>query len=154
MGERRQDIGSFWRSMTYEVCRVTACLMYLLQGMETVRDRELPPYNRLAPVQQQDLACFPKLSYVDVPPSLSGIPFDPNDVLRRGGESEQLAFKGWVEQVYNCTWEGWYRNELKEAFKGPNAIRPEADVLGDFGYIRNDLIHHRSIATLEDNWKM
>lgn len=150
MSNSTNDIASLWRSMTYEVYRATASLMYLLQGMETVRERELPPYNRLSPVLQQDLACYPKLSYVDVPPSLSGAPFDPNDMLRREGEAEQLAFKGWVEQVYHYIWEGQYRNELKRAFEGPNAIRPEADVIGDFGYIRNDLIHNRGIATVKE----
>ena len=78
--------------------------MYLLQGMEVVRRGELLPYNKLPSIQKQYAACFPKLSYVDVPLSLSGIPFDPNDVLRREGDAEQLAFKGWIEQVYNDIW--------------------------------------------------
>ena len=150
MGESRPNIASLWHSMTYEIYRATASLMYLLQGMETVRDRELPSYNRLPPAQQQDLACFPKLSYVDVPPSLSGIPFDPNDVLKREGEVEQMAFKGWVEQIYHYTWESQYRNELKRAVEAPNPIRPEADVIGDFGHIRNDLIHNHGFASAKE----
>ena len=121
--------------------------MYLLQGMESVRERELAPYNQLPPVQQQDLACIPKLSYVDVPPSLSGVPFDPNDTLKREGETEQLAFKGWVEQIYNCIWESRYRNELKDNFEGTGTIRPQEDAIGDFRLIRDDLIHNGGVAS-------
>ena len=153
MNKNANDIPSLWRSMSYEVYRATASLMYLLQGMETVRERELPPYNRLSRVLQQDLACYPKLSYVDVPPSLSGAPFDPNDVLKREGEAEQLAFKGWVEQVYHHIWESRYRNELRRAFEGPNAIRPESDPIGDLRLIRDDLIHNGGVANSDKTGK-
>ena len=141
MGERQRNAGLLWHSFLYEINRVTASLMYLLQGMESVRNSELPPYNNLPPVQQQYAACFPKLSYVDVPLSMSGIGFDPDEVLKREGEAEQLAFKGWVEQVY-CLWESRFRNELKGSFRGPGIIRPEGDPIGDFRHIRNDLIHN------------
>ena len=131
----------------------TPSLMYLLQGMESVRDSELSPYNRLPPVQKQYAACFPKLSYVDVPLSLSGIPFDPNDLLKREGETEQLAFKGWIEQIYNCTWESQYRNELKDSFEGPDIIQPQTDPIGDLRMVRNDLIHNGGVASAESTGK-
>ena len=148
-----KDMSLLWHSFLYEVNRATASLMYLLQGMESVRISELSPYNQLPPVQQQYAACFPKLSYVDVPLSLSGIPFDPNDMLKRGGESEQLAFMGWVEQVYNCIWESRYRNEMRDSLEGPDTIRPQADPIGDFRLIRDDLVHNGGVASADKTGK-
>ena len=84
---------------------------------------------------------------------MSGPGFDLNEVLRREGEAEQLAFKGWVEQVYNHIWEGKYRNELKTGLKGPGITRPEGDAIGDFGHIRNDLIHKHGVASEEESGK-
>ena len=124
MEKNKTDMGLLWHSFLYEVNKATASLMYLLQGMESVRNSELPLYNKMPPDQQQFAACFPKLSYVDVPLSMSGIGFDPNEVLKREGEAEQLAFKGWVEQVY-FLWESRFRNELKGSLEGPSIIRPE-----------------------------
>ena len=119
------------RSFMYEVERATASLMYVLEGMEAVRNRELPRYNALSPVLQQDLVMSPRLSYVDVELGLSGGPFDPSDLLEREGEAEQLAFTGWVEKVFNTLWDSQYRNELEEVFDTPQGIPPELDVLGD-----------------------
>ena len=89
--------------------QATASLLFLLQGMETVRARELTPYNALPAVQKTYAACFAKIAYLGVPLSMSGPNSDPNCILRREGEAEQLAFKGWVEQVYNCVWDARYR---------------------------------------------
>ena len=141
------------RSFTYDVHRATASLMFVLQGMEHVRNRELPKYDALPPVQQQDLVVSPTLPYLDLELWLSGAPFDPRDVLRREGEAEQLAFKGWVEQVYNTIWDGRYRRELKEFFGGPDVILPELDVLGDLRLLRNDLVHNHGVASAERTGK-
>ncbi len=143
---RERDMGFLWHTLLYEVHKATASLMYLLQGMEAVRASELVPYNELPPVQQQFASNFPKLPYLDVPLSLSGIGFDPNAVLRREGEAEQMAFKGWVEQVY-FLWENRFRNELGGALQAKDAIRLEGDPWGDFRFIRNDLIHESGLAT-------
>ena len=153
MAEGQRSISSLWHAFLYDVDRATASLMYLLQGMESVRNSELAPYNNAPPVQQPFVACSPKLSYTGVPLSMSGPGFDLNEVLRREGEAEQLAFKGWVEQVYNHIWEGKYRNELKTGLKGPGITRPEGDAIGDFGHIRNDLIHKHGVASEEESGK-
>ena len=152
MAERQRNRGLLWHSFLYEVNKATASLMYLLQGMESVRNSELLPYNKMPPGQQQYAACFPKLSYVDVPLSMSGIGFDLNEVLKREGEAEQLAFKGWVEQVY-FLWESQFRNEMKGSFSGPGTIRPEGDAIGDFRHIRNDLIHNNGVASEDASGK-
>ena len=93
--------------------------------------------------------CFAKVSYMPLPLSMSGPNFDLNDILRREGEAEQLAFKGWLEQVYNCIWEGRYRNEMKRAHEASGIIRPEGDPMGDLRRIRNDLVHKGAIASAE-----
>ena len=108
------DISGLWHAFQYDLYQATASLLYLLQGMETVRVHELAPYNALPAVQKTYAACFPKASYISVPLSMSGPSFDLNRILRREGEAEQLAFKGWVEQVYNAVWDGRYRNDLKK----------------------------------------
>ena len=150
MGE--PEPGLLWHAFQYEVNKTTASLMYLLQGMESVRSNELPHYNSLPPVQQRYAACFPKLSYVDVPMSVSGASYDPNHVLGREGEVERLAYKGWVEQLY-FLWESRFRNELRRPLGGSDAIRPETDAFGDFRRIRNDLIHNNGIASEEHSGK-
>ena len=84
---------------------------------------------------------------------MSGPASDPNRILRREGEAEQLAFKGWVEQVYNCVWDARYRNDLKTMFEGQNIIRPEGDPMGDLRHIRNDLVHKAAVASAAETGK-
>ena len=144
------DSSELWHAFQYDVYQATASLLFLLQGMETVRARELTPYNALPAVQKTYAACFPKVSYLGVPLSMSGPASDPNRILRREGEAEQLAFKGWVEQVYNCVWDARYRNDLKTMFEGQNIIRPEGDPMGDLRHIRNDLVHKAAVASADE----
>ena len=148
MGEGQQSKGLFWHEFLYEINRATASLMYVLQGMESVRTTELEPYNSMNPEHHQFAASFPKLSYVDVPLCISGPGFDLNDVLRREGDAEQLAYKGWVEQVY-FLWDSRLRKVMRERLEGPDIIPPEADPLGDFRLIRNDLIHNNGVASVK-----
>ena len=147
------DISGLWHAFQYDLYQATASLLYLLQGMETVRVHELAPYNALPAVQKTYAACFPKASYISVPLSMSGPSFDLNRILRREGEAEQLAFKGWVEQVYNAVWDGRYRNDLKKMFEGKDIIRPEGDPMGDLRRIRNDLVHNAAVASVEETGK-
>ena len=70
------DISGLWHAFLYDLYRATASLLYLLQGMESVRTRELAPYNALPAGQKTLFACFPKVSYIGVPLSLSGPSFD------------------------------------------------------------------------------
>ena len=129
-----------WHLFLYDVNRATASLLYLLQGMEAVRASELAPYNALLPAQKTSAACFPKVSYVAVPLTLSGPCFDLNEMLGCEGEAEQLAFKGWVEQVYNCIWDSRYRNDRTPS--GRRAIRSGTCV----GFAMTSCIRARSPA--------
>ena len=153
MERREQDPGSVFRSFIYEVNKATASLMYLLQGMESVRDSELPRYNQEPPTSKPSFCNFPKLSGIGVSPTLTGFDFDLNDFLARNGETEQLAFKGWVEQVYNCIWDSDHRNKLQDSLEGCGIIPPEADPIGDFRRIRNDLIHKHGLASTKNSGK-
>ena len=151
--DNRNDMTLLSHSFIYEVNRATASLMYLLQGMESVRNRELPSYDELPPARRGSFPNFAKPPGVDVPLVLSGKSFDPHDVLDPEGEAEQLAFKGWVEQVYKHIWEAQYRNRLKDALGDGDAIRPLAEPLGNFRLIRNDLIHNKGVASAGETGK-
>ena len=147
----------------YEVNRATASLLYLLWGMELVRSNEPFLYNRhdqLSPDDQKFALCFQRLSYVDVPLSLTGISSDLNKLLEREGEAEQLAFKGWVEEVYNSIWESRLRDELRDRLRDELRetlkdfeITLKVDVLGDLRHIRNDLVHNKGIASEDEAGK-
>ena len=151
---KHHDNAQLWYSFFYEISRATASLLYLLQGMERVRASELDPYNhRPAGPQKTFAACFAKVSYAAVPLSLAGPSFDLNAVLARKGEAEQLAYKGWIEQVYNCIWDSKYRNDLQDMLEGSDIIKPEADLFGDLRLMRNDLVHNGAFASTEKTGK-
>ena len=136
----------FWHSFIYDVNRATASLLYLLQGMESVREKELPPYDQLPSEIQYSFPNFAKPPGIVVPLALGGKSFNPHEILDLGGEAEQLAYKGWVVQVYDQIWEANYRNHFKDGYEGDDLIRPLSQPFGDFGYIRNDLVHNKGVA--------
>ena len=146
MTARQASPGQIWNSFSYEVNRSTALLMFLLQGMESLRNSATLPVVRIHEKGSvtEFKGGFPNLSLFSISPIFSGIDF--NSLLEREGEAEQLAFKGWVEQVYNIVWESRHRNSLEATLDEDDAIRPQLAVLGDLRLIRNDLIHS-GIAT-------
>ncbi len=137
----------FWHSFIYDVNRATAALMYLLQGMEVVRSEELPPYDRFPVDLKLSFPNSPKPPGVDVPLVLAGPSFDPHHVLDPQGEAEQLAYKGWVVEVYDHIWCAKYRNVFVSGFEGDDLMRPESDPWGDLRLIRHDLVHNKGIAS-------
>ena len=153
MTDDQPDRSQIWNLLNYKILHATASLMYLLQGMELVRGRILPAYNRYPPNIRHGAVCPPELSYVDVPLVDNGPGFDLSDVLGREGEAEQLAFKAWVEETYNIVWESDLRNAIKASFAANDAIRPRADPLGDLRLIRNDLVHGAGIASAQRTGK-
>lgn len=145
--ERRP--GAVWRAFEFDVRRATVSLMYLLQGMEAVREAEKRRRESMAKSSPASIACLPDLTYVNLSLWMSGVAGGPQDVVRREGEVEQVAFKGWVEEVY-FAWESRSRNLLKDSLEGQGSIRPKADVLGDFRHIRNDIIHNNGVASEDE----
>lgn len=153
MTEAPNDSTALWNRLSYEINTATTALMYLLRGLELVRETDTVDYHELPLSQREFVGRSPKLSYVDVPMVQTGRKFGRNEFLAREGNVEQIAFKGWVEHIYNCVWESDIRNRLKDSRSGPNAIRPEGDVIGDFGHIRNDLVHNKGIAQVGETGK-
>ena len=135
-------------ALQFDLLKATASLMYLLQGMESVRNSELPPYSQWPPELRSQVQNFPKLPSVDARLVFAGPGFDLNDLLRREGPVEQMAFKGWVEEVY-FLWDHRYRQLMKDRLDASDAIAPKADAPGDLRLIRNDLIHNAGIAREE-----
>lgn len=137
-----------WDGLTYEINRVTASLLYLLRGIESVREYVLPWYNSLPEEMRPSVGTPVAPSYLATAPSLSGASIDLNDMLGEGGETEQLALAGWIEEVYNIIWQGQYRKQLEEAIKSEGVVfeRVGLQALGDIRLIRNDLVHNRRIA--------
>ena len=126
----------------YDVPEATVALFYLLQGMEIAsRIYDKDPDDRkgaqLAGPSLSHLRTFPAVSTTGA------------DMLGPNGEATQLAFKGWVADVF-ATWER-ARSKTRELL-GEEGIRPTVDCMGDFRHIRNDLIHS-GFATEEDSGK-
>ncbi|MCY3744913.1 MAG: hypothetical protein OXH05_01680 [Acidobacteria bacterium] len=120
------------------VVEATSALIYTLYGVNLVHRRSegMPPSS------------FPTPDY----PPLRVVPYvtDNQPFSRRvapGGPVEQFVLKAWVVEVYSI-WEDDYRSKLVPLFQQltSRAIRPESDVLGDLGYIRGDLVHHKAVA--------
>ena len=133
-----KNFATLRQTFEYEVTKATAKLLYLLQAMEVIR-------NSLSVASN---CTFPYISRLNVSPVVSVD--DLGGLLVADGEVEQIAFKGWVEEVYNL-WEH-HRGEWKELFEGDGIIRPEIPCMGDFRLIRNDLIHS-GVATQERSGK-
>ena len=135
-----------WDGLSYEINRATASLLCLLRGMEAVRDYALPWYNNLREDQRRGIPIPP--SYLATAPVLTGPSLDLTDSVGAGGETEQLAFTGWIEELYNTIWEGQYRKQLEDALKSQGVVldRVNNQTLGDIRLIRNDLVHNRRIA--------
>lgn len=142
---------SIWHALQFDLHKATASLMYLLQGMESVRNSELPSFNRLwkeaHPGTPQN---FPKPPAVDARLEFVGPAFDLNDLLQREGPVEQMAYKGWIEEVY-FLWDHRYRKAMRDGLQASDAIAPRADAPGDLRLIRNDLIHKGGIASEESS---
>ena len=129
-----QDLITLLTRFRIDVTETTNALIFTLYGINLVHRMEYghPPNN------------FPVPDY----PVLKAIPQVIGNVSlfdRTGpnGPLEQLAFKGWFTEVYDSLWERTYRNGFESLFQKitPNAIRPEADVMGDLRLIRHDLVH-------------
>lgn len=149
------NLSTAWLALIYDIYRATVALMLLLEGMEDVRRRRAEFLQSSALARRAQAAAptlYPMLSYIDIPISLHGAGFDPDEVLGLQGEAEQLAYRGWVERVYRI-WESNHRAEIKRATPGSAIIPPEIDAFGDLRRIRNDLVHNGAVASGEYSGK-
>lgn len=132
----------------YDVMEATQSLFILLYSMDAVHGSLLPHHSRLTPEARRYQRTVLVPPYVDTHPHVAGL--DESEITCRGGQAEQLAYRGWFAQVFGL-WEDRYRDKFKAALEAVTGtgdiILPESDVMGEMGYIRNDIVHHRSIAT-------
>ena len=129
MPQSNRDIGSVYHAFVSEILRATTSLFHLLAGMRFVRQRNVSlPLGTICVAELPQLAVSTGVSQSEV-----------DRLLGTEGRAEQLAFKGWVEEVFQL-WEAEYRNELQRVLS-PEATRPSSDPLGDLRLIRNDLVH-------------
>ena len=135
----------------YDVLEATQSLFILLYSMGEVHGSLAPQHSRLTPEVRRHQRSLLVPPYVDTHPHVVGL--DESDITGRGGQAEQLAYKGWFVQTYGL-WEDYYRDKFKAALAAVtgagDVILPESDVMGEMGYIRNDIVHHRSIATRDN----
>lgn len=152
----------------FDVVKITFSLFTLLQGMEKVREMYRHLYaarQGLDARKREELAWSEGLlvapSYLDLQPHLSGV--YNLDLIGQGNEVEQLAYRGWVEEVY-ALWESPHRADLKLAceVEGELAnalnpelkfIRPRVTPMGDLRHIRNDLVHKGGVASADETGK-
>ena len=130
--------------LLYDFTKATVALFYLLQGMEVAScvfgkrpDDQPKPQCSMEGPHLTHLKTFPAVSTTGP------------DMLGPNGEAVQLAFKGWVADIYG-KWEK-SRTKTRELL-GDEGVRPEVDCMGDFRHIRHDLIHSGS-ATEEHSGK-
>ena len=132
---------SSWQNFLTQTSEATNSLIYLLEGLEFVRhsrsDEERAMHGS-------------NLSVLNVVPHVAHLgPYDREGELGLGGRVAQLAFKGWVGEVYGF-WEDHTRKKpriLAEERGQTGWINLENDIMGDLGYIRQDLLHNNSVAS-------
>ncbi len=158
MNRNNQSFADSFFSLHCELMQATSTLLYLLQGMEAVRTSRIEMYGQSRTGQQDPQSHSAELSYTHVTIAVHSSSADHREVIRRRGQAEQLAFKGWVEQVYHIIWERNYRRELEQNLQPPgdmqgsvfpHKIPPKLDPIGDFRHIRNDFIHNGVATTRE-----
>lgn len=142
--ETSRAIDDIEMGLLYDVTKATVALFYLLQGMEIAYHihREQPdelqrPQLSLAGPILTHLRTFPAVSTTGL------------DMIGPNGEAVQLAFKGWVADIFG-KWEKSRQKTIQ--LLGADGIPVEVDCMGDLRHIRNDLIHS-SYATKEHSGK-
>lgn len=126
-------------SLLYEVCEATTMLLFVLSSIATSRQRQ---YTQPGVAQPLELPGLPELCIF---PCIINVPDE--DLYGPSGAAAQMAYKGWVAEVFGL-WENRLRNELKDLHR-KGAIRPEMQAFGDLRHIRNDLLHNGTASAGE-----
>ena len=144
------------KEFQFNATKLTYSLFTLLQGMELVRSKYGWKYEAQrtwsAEKKRQNswstgLSVAP--SYLDLNPQLMGV--DDLDLIRQGGEVEQLAYRGWITDMF-ALWEKPSRPNMRKAHKvglldASNLILPQVDAMGDLRLIRNDIAHNDAVVS-------
>ena len=149
MNQGNSHFATSFFKLHYEVMETTSALMTLLQGLELARTTQ-DQTGATEHGENERSRSIPDIPYlnatigVEIPRSKS------TGVASHTSLAEQLAFKGWVEQVFNIIWERQFRGDSYKSLQLPDdlegkatlhKIRPKMDVAGDLRRIRNDLVH-------------
>ena len=142
--ETSQAIDDIEAGFLYDVTKATVALFYLLQGMEIASRLYLESPDEQG--NQQVSMAGPILAHLKIFPAVSTM---GPEMLGPNGEAVQLVFKSWGADIFGK----WEKSRSKtEDLIGDDGIRVQVDCMGDFGHIRNDLIHSGS-ATKEHSGK-
>ena len=151
MNAKQNDISRAIMEFQYDVMERTQNLLVLLRGVEVAHISTTARNFGKPPEERANSRSLDRPSYLTLFPMVTG--FDELDITRRDGRAEQLAYRGWFVEVFGL-WESHFRSEYQEAIEAntetDDVIAPEVEVLGDLRHIRNDIVHHRSIATEEN----
>lgn len=141
------EVIDLWKHFRRDVIVSVHSLIFLLNGVykqleETTSGIESLSYTNvlLPPDWHTQTVIFPRFPPLRSFPATGEISFA--DRARPDGPMMQTALTGWITRTY-ALWEVIYRTKLNSITKksGPDAIRPEQQVLGDLRLIRNNLLH-------------
>ena len=149
MDQDNSRFAASFSKLHYEVMETTSALMFLLQGMAVVRAIH-DQHND--PIHSENERCrfIPDLPHLNASIGVETPNSQSTGIINSGALAEQIAFKGWVEQVYNIIWERQFRGESYKSLQLPSDLQetatldkccPKMDVIGDLRRIRNHLIH-------------
>ena len=120
-------------------------LFYLLEGVETTYRRYLSDGVERGFGQ----AHGPSKLIVAPMSSIDDRRYSADEEYGLEGRLAQLAYVGWVAEVAG-RWEKW-RKKYSGWESGKSGVK--ADLMGDFVWMRNDLLHNGGIATKENTGK-
>lgn len=141
------EVIELWKHFRRDVIVSVHSLIFLLNGVykqleETTREVQILSYGNilLPPDWHTKTVIFPRFPPLRSFPATGEISFA--DRARPDGPMMQTALTGWITRTY-ALWEVTYRTKLNSITikTGPDAIRPEQQVLGDLRLIRNNLLH-------------
>lgn len=145
-----RELSFLWMAFAYDVLEATQNLLYLLSGIELQHRSILSENTDVPPEHRANRRHSSGLTYVNA--SVTAFGFDMFEITQRCGRAEQLAYKGWLVDVYG-RWEDHYRSKTQRTLRSVSAIddtiRPQLPVLGDLRLIRNDCVHNGGIASHE-----
>ena len=72
--------------------------------------------------------------------------------VQRHGQSERMITQQWLVYLYSA-WEDEYRQRLAIAHGHEDKNDLKFPILGDLRYLRNDIVHHRGVASKKNTGK-
>ena len=135
-----QEWGHLWQDFRYDTYVATNSLIHLLDCTYSINSRLRRLMEQTIgpdpPSPNTEVGITPVWPRLGAFPTVLGAPLLKRSEL--GGQLGQMAFKGWITEVYDGLWERRYRTALRRSARD---IRPRQQVLGDLGLVRNDFIH-------------